>query len=166
MGDVLTQEYSKLYIMTAAETWLLRAEAALAYGTGENANDNYRAGIRTSMEQWDVAETDIVDFLATSIADLSDPMNDEEQIGNQLWLALTPDYFQGWCSIRRTGYPKIAQRTDPKLDKGVTDGYVPERFKYSSFELSTNGTNTEEAISRQGPNLITTPLWWSKKNNN
>ena len=163
MGKTLASPESKMYIMTAAETWLLRAEAALAYSTGEDANSNYRKGIETSMQQWNISASEINSFLATSTADLSDPEDDESQIGTQLWIALTPDYFQGWCSIRRSGYPVIEQRTDPKLAPGVTDGYVPERFKYSSFELSSNGVNVQEAIDRQGPNSISTPLWWSKR---
>ena len=163
MGEVLTQKSSKLYVMTAAETWFLRAEASLVYDNDiVAANSNYREGIKTSMDQWEVPVLDVIAFLSTSIADLSDPLNDEEQIGNQMWLALTPNYFEGWSYIRRTGYPVIEQRTDPDLDKGVTNGYMPERFRYSSFELSTNSINTQEAIERQGPNLITTPVWWSK----
>jgi hypothetical protein len=88
--------------------------------------------------------------------------NDQEQIGTQLWLALIPNYFEGWTQVRRTGYPVIEERTNDNLSRGVTNGMVPNRFLYSSFELSSNHANVEEAISRQGPNKIDTPVWWDK----
>ena len=164
MGDLLSSQDSRLYVLTAAETWFLRAEIELAYNNDvTKANDNFKEGIKTSLNQWEVPAADINTFLATSTADLSDPENDFAQIGMQMWLALTPNYTESWSYIRRTGYPVIKQRTDTKLDKGVTNGYIPERFKYSSFEISTNGEYTQEAIRRQGENLITTPIWWSAK---
>ena len=79
-----------------------------------------------------------------------------------MWIALTPDYFEGWSHIRRTGYPVIEERTDSDLERGVTNGIMPKRFLYSSFELSSNGTNASEAIARQGANKIDTPIWWDK----
>jgi hypothetical protein len=86
----------------------------------------------------------------------------EEQIGIQMWVAITPNYFESWSHMRRTGYPVIAQRTAVYLDRGVTQGYMPKRFLYSTQEFSTNGTNVEEAVARQGPNKIDTPVWWDQ----
>src|SRR5690554_6529735 len=46
MGLALSSPESKLYMMTAAETWLLRAEAALVYDDDPvTANTLYRQGI-------------------------------------------------------------------------------------------------------------------------
>ena len=162
MGTALSSKESKLYIMTASEVYLLRAEAALAYDNDPNkANNLYRKGIETSMEQWEVDSANISDFMARSIASLSGA-EDEKQIGTQLWLALIPNYFEGWSHIRRTGYPVIADRTAANLSQGVTNGRMPKRFLYSSFELSSNRDNVMEAISRQGPNKIDTPVWWDQ----
>lgn len=162
MGIPLSSRDSKLYIMTASEIWLLRAEAALAYDNDPGqANILYRKGIETSLKQWEVDASDIVAFMATPEASLAGH-NDELQIGTQMWLALVPNYFEGWSHIRRTGYPVIADRTDPNLSQGVTNGVLPKRFLYSSFELSSNKDNVTEAISRQGANKIDTPVWWDK----
>ncbi len=164
MGDAISSKDSELYVMTAAETWLLRAEASLAYdGDAVKANEYYRKGIETSLKQWDVEDADIVSFLASPTAELTGTQNQmEEQIGTQMWIALTPDYFEGWSYIRRTGYPVIAERTDDNLERGVTNGLMPTRFLYSTHEQSTNGTNVDEAIQRQGANKIDTPVWWDK----
>jgi len=164
IGVALASQDSKHYLMTATETWFLRAEAALVYQNDEvKANEYYRKGIETSLNQWLVEETAAIAFLDSPLATLTGSMTDKEkQIGIQMWIGIIPNYVESWAHMRRTGYPVIEQRTDPKLDPGVTNGYMPIRFKYSSFELSTNGENTQKAIDRQGPNAITTPVWWDR----
>jgi hypothetical protein len=50
---------SKLQLMTAAEAWFLKAEAAIRGWTGAGtAKDNYEAGIKTSFNQYSIAEGD------------------------------------------------------------------------------------------------------------
>lgn len=162
MGLALSSPESKLYVMTAAETWLLRAEAALAFDNDPTtANSLYRNGIETSLNQWEVDAGEIATFMASPTATLAG-VNDEEQIGVQMWLALTPNFFEGWSHIRRTGYPVIAVRTSEDLSVGATNGVMPNRFNYSSFEQGSNSANVQEAISRQGANKIDTPVWWDK----
>jgi len=89
-----------------------------------------------------------------------DEENMLRQIGTQKWLALITNFTESYTEIRRLGYPVIPRRTDPFLDAGVTDGYLPKRFLYPPEEISLNQKNVEEAIERQGPNKITTPVWW------
>ena len=162
MGLALSSRDSKLYLITAAEVWFLRAEAALVYDKNlAQANVLFKKGIETSLNQWEVAATSVSSFLASKTATLISATA-EEQIGKQMWLALAPNYFEAWTHIRRTGFPIIPSRTDPTLSQGVTKGILPKRFLYSSFELSSNGINVKEAITRQGANKIDTPVWWDK----
>ncbi|MEM9141594.1 MAG: SusD/RagB family nutrient-binding outer membrane lipoprotein [Bacteroidota bacterium] len=162
MGLTLSSADSKLYVMTASEVWLLRAEAALVYdGDPVAANTNYTRGIQTSLEQWEVPTAEIDAFMASPTAMLGD-VNPEEQIGVQMWLALIPNYFEGWTYIRRTGYPVIAQRTADNLSQGATNGFMPSRFRYSSFELGANTANVQAAIERMGGNATNTPVWWDQ----
>ncbi|MCL6267056.1 SusD/RagB family nutrient-binding outer membrane lipoprotein [Flagellimonas myxillae] len=162
MGLQLSSPESKLYVITASEVWLLRAEAALVFDNDPTAaNTLFRMGIETSLHQWEIDPTDIATFMGSPSATLAG-INDEEQIGVQMWLALVPNYFEGWIHIRRTGYPIIPVREDADLHPGVTNGIMPTRFKYSSFELGSNTNNVTEAINRQGPNAIDTPVWWDK----
>lgn len=163
MGIALSSKDSKLYMITSAEVWLLRAEAALAYNNDPvQANEWYRKGIETALKQWGIASDMVNNFMASPEASLSG-VNDEEQIGVQTWLALIPNYFEGWSHIRRTGYPQIPERTGSDLARGATNGIMPKRFLYSSFELSSNNDNVSEAISRQGDNKIDTAVWWDQK---
>jgi hypothetical protein len=162
MGLALSSKDSKLYLITASEVWFLRAEASLIYDKSQaDASLNFKKGIETSLNQWEIPATEISAFLASKNATL-DNTKTEEQIGKQMWVALVPNYFEAWNYIKRTGYPVIPVRTDPTLSQGVTKGIMPKRFLYSSFELSSNGTNVNEAIGRQGANKIDTPVWWDK----
>ncbi|MGF1557757.1 MAG: SusD/RagB family nutrient-binding outer membrane lipoprotein [Flavobacteriaceae bacterium] len=162
MGIPLSSPDSKIFLITAAETWLLRAEAALVYDTDPAAaNTLFRQGIEAALNQWEVDSSQISAFMDSPSATLAGS-NDEEQIGIQLWLALVPNYFEGWTQIRRTGYPIIEQRTADNLAQGVTNGILPTRFLYSSFEVVSNKANVEAAIANQGPNRINTPVWWDK----
>ncbi|MEG2574289.1 MAG: SusD/RagB family nutrient-binding outer membrane lipoprotein, partial [Bacteroides sp.] len=48
-------EKTPAVLMSAAEVWLLRAEAALRGYTAENAQICYENGVSTSFTQWDCA---------------------------------------------------------------------------------------------------------------
>ncbi len=154
-----------VYFLTAAEVRFLLAEAALMHLDGGDANAYYQQGIRLAMEQWNIADTSVERYLHdVAEATLSgDDENMLRQIATQKWLSFATNYIQAYASIRRTGYPVIPRRTAPWLDPGVTNGYLPKRFKYPKKELGINYDNVMEAIERQGPNEIYTPVWWDVK---
>lgn len=113
-----------------------------------------------------VSQEDIDDYLtnATS-ANLSGTQEEKfEQICTQLWISFMSNEFEGWSNIRRTGYPKIPVRTEPMFSIGVTNGEMPSRLKYPSSEVNINNENYLKAINEQGPDEITTPLWWDVRN--
>lgn len=159
-----------IYMITAAQIWLLRAETALfsINGAGGDANSMYQTAIRLAMEQWDIDSDSIDNYLAseTEATLYGDQENMFRQISTQMWIACVPNAFESWCTIRRTGYPEIPQRTSPLLDPGVTDGYMPSRVSYPlTKELTINGENLQEAISRLpgGEDLLDTRLWWDAR---
>ncbi len=156
-----------IYMITAAQIWLLRAETALfsINGAGGDANSMYQTAIRLAMEQWDI-DSDSIDAYLTSETEATlngDQENMFRQISTQMWIASIPNAFESWCTIRRTGYPVIPQRTSPLLSPGVTDGYMPSRVSYpETKELTINGENLNEAIGRLpgGEDKLDTRLWW------
>ncbi len=161
-GDILVARGTPLYEVTAAEVYFLRAEAALFLLGPGDANTLYREGIRKAMELWGVAEPEIDTFLTDEVQATLAGTDEEqfEQIGNQIWLALTPNFAESYSYIRRTGYPVIPRRTAPNLQKGDTDGVLPSRLKYPIVEEANNTDNLQEAIDSQGPNDISTKIWW------
>ena len=152
-----------VYFLCASETKFCEAEAALiGLHSGADANQLYREGIRLAMEKWNLDPDSIDLYLASeATATLSSELEPAlEQIGTQLWLSHATNFVESYNSIRRLGYPVIPRRTDPWLDPGVSDGYLPKRLLYPYNEEATNSENLQEAIDRQGPNVITTPVWW------
>ena len=155
-----------VYLITAAQILLLKAEIALfnIAGTSGDANQIYQTAITTAMEQWAIDADSISLYLANEPeASLSgDKENMFRQISTQMWITSVPNALEAWSTIRRTGYPIVAQRTNPSLDQGITDGYMPTRVEYpSTKEYSINGTNMQEAIDRlPGGNKIDAKVWW------
>ena len=160
--DTIVGQAASISEMSASEIWLLRAEAALFNIGPGDANELYRKGIQKSFEQWKVTPEKIDEYLNNSYyAKLQGTQEQQfEQICTQLWISVNPNANEGWANIRRTGYPRIQQRTEPMYSLGVTNGVLPTRLRYPSSEVNINRENYLAAIEQQGPDLITTHLWW------
>lgn len=136
-GDYFSQTQGLAKLYTAAETWFLKAEAAIrGYAGAGDAKTNYERGVQTSLEEWGKSaayNTYIND--ATSIqqayVDPKNPTNNVnlgnpilstitiqwnngdnferklERIITQKWISLYPNGSEAWAEQRRTGYPKI-----------------------------------------------------------
>lgn len=163
--DTLVGRAAPIYQMAAAEIWFLRAEAALFGIVEGDANALYREGIRNSFEQWFVDEGVSENYLANeAYANLEGSQEEMfEQISTQLWISFMSNQLEGWSNIRRTGYPVIEKRRAPDYALGVTDGVLPSRLKYPVSETNINRANNEKAVEEQGPDEITTPLWWDRR---
>jgi hypothetical protein len=152
-----------MQMMCASEICLLRAEAAL-FGLGPgDVGELYQTGIELAMDQWNIADTLVADFLANQgeASLYGDQENMFRQIATQLWISFVPNTFEAWTTIRRTGYPLIEQRTSAMLSKGVTDGYMPSRLNYPyTVEKSVNGANQDNAVANMGGDEIDLQLWW------
>ncbi|MBT5426006.1 MAG: SusD/RagB family nutrient-binding outer membrane lipoprotein [Bacteroidetes bacterium] len=159
-----------IYLITAAQIWLLRAETALfsLNGAGGDANEMYQTAIELAMEQWNI-DADSIDTYLTEKEEATlygDQENMFRQISTQMWIASLPNAFESWCTIRRTGYPVIPQRTNPEFSQGITNGYMPSRVSYPvTKERSINGDHLDEAISRLqgGEDRIDTKVWWDTR---
>jgi len=156
-----------IYMITAAQIWLYRSEAALfnISGAGGDANHMYQTAIELAMEQWDI-DTDSIDTYLAEEEEASlfgDQENMFRQISTQMWITSVPNAFESWCTIRRSGYPVIPQRTSPIFSQGITNGYMPTRVTYPlTKERTINGDNIDEAIARisGGEDKLDAKLWW------
>ena len=121
-------------LMTAAEVWFLRAEAALRGWSSESVKDCYEKGVKASFAQWGAAgaeaylesdrkPSDYVDaFKAannvkavnTLTPKWDDAAGNEDKLGRiitQKWLAMFPEGGEAWAEQRRTGYPRPVSYT-------------------------------------------------------
>jgi hypothetical protein len=145
-------------LMTYAEVLFFKAEA-IARGiiTGD-AKIEYENAIRASMAQYGIDAAATATYIAQpSVA--YDPNNYKASIGNQKWIALFGQGVEAWSEWRRLDYPRLSVVASPS---GATAGKIPVRFLYPANEQSTNAASRSAAIDRQGPDLLTTKLWWDK----
>lgn len=148
-------------VMNAAEVYFLRAEAALAGLSAENAQALYRKGIEMSMQQYAVAQPDITTYLAGSYGSLAG--TEEQQLKEIIIQKYLSNFWMGtesWAEYRRTGYPEIWTGDD----LGSTNGTIPRRGTYPQSEYSLNEANVRDAVSRlQGGDKMTSRMWWDAK---
>lgn len=151
------------YIMTLAEINFMKAEAAVM-GLGGNAQESFQAGIQASFNQWGVSDNG---YLASPMATLSGSNEDQlNQIGLQSWLAAYMVGYQGFAIARDFAIPGITDDIPdlPELfSLAIPLGRsFPQRVKYKQAAYDLNGTNLQEAISRQGVDDNATILWFAK----
>lgn len=145
---------------TYAQVLFTEAEAAhLGWiPGGEVAAANfYTQGITASMQQ---------NGITTGVAYLAQPgvaynaANAVALINTQKWIAgFMGDGWESWAEYRRTGYPQLV---DPVPTALTPDKRIPRRQQYPQSEHDLNLENYNAAIARQGPDLLTTRVWWDK----
>lgn len=80
-----------------------------------------------------------------------------ERIHLQKYYALFLADMQQWFEYRRTGHPKLPSGAGLK-----NNGVMPSRMTYPVYVQSSNPTNYQLAVAAQGPDLISTKVWWQK----
>lgn len=167
-------------IVTAAETNLLLAEAALRGYISGDAQSFYEAGVRAAMLQFQyytkassiynqyITEEAISNYLAANPYDASKAL---EQINTQYWITTFCDEYESFANWRRTGYPKLDEKrgygsssygTSSWYAQSITNNQsIPRRFTYPSSEEQSNNANYKEAVSRLSDgNTFTSRMWW------
>ncbi|NUP55471.1 MAG: SusD/RagB family nutrient-binding outer membrane lipoprotein [Gemmatimonadaceae bacterium] len=150
------------FLMTAAEVYFIRAEAAARGIVPGNAQALYEMGIRRSLEQWNVpgASSDTTYQMQPGVA-WSGATSLAQQlrlISIQKWLALYTDPIEAWSEFRRTCEPDIL-----KPGPNAIENAIPRRLYYSTTEHAVNATNVNAAIARQGADNFRTRIWWDTK---
>lgn len=174
-------------IMTAAEVWFLKAEAALRGWAGAGiAQTDYETGIQTSMTQYGVsagAAAYIADASSAPIA-YTDPQNavnnspalsnitikwDDaatnevklERIITQKWLSMFPEGQEAWTEFRRTGYPKLFPVVNNNSNGTIDTKIQVRRLAYPLSEYTTNSAAVKAGVGLLGgADNGGTRLWW------
>ncbi len=183
---------STVQLMTTAEVYFLKAEAALRGWTGAgDAQANYEQGISTSFEQHgasgvaayiaDNASTpaDYVDPVnaansATAVSNITiawdgGASNEEnlERIITQKWIAMFPEGQEAWSEFRRTGYPKIFPVVSNQSGGTIDTNIQIRRIPFVDSELSTNAAGVANAVTLLGgADHGGTRLWWDTGGSN
>ncbi|MFL5486902.1 MAG: SusD/RagB family nutrient-binding outer membrane lipoprotein [Gemmatimonadaceae bacterium] len=144
------------FVLTYAEVSFTLAEAAERGWIPGSAAAFYVQGIRASMEQWGVTDATAINaFLARPEIVYVPGTEGLRRIALQKWIALYTDGVEAWSEWRRTCVPATIK---PGPDAII--GTVPRRYEYSIREHSANSANLDVAISRQGPDVFTSRIYW------
>ena len=79
-----------------------------------------------------------------------------DQIYKEKWIALFGQGIEAWTEQRRTGIPALNPAVDAIIDE------IPSRWTYPPDEQGLNFANYKAAVAKQGPDLMTTKIWWNK----
>lgn len=198
--DVLNKNYKgysllnfnaadRIVLMTAAESYFLRAEGAIRnWNMKGSAQNFYEQGVTKSFDQYGaggvatyltddvLTATDYVDpvtpaYSASKPSTITIKWNDGdtfdkklERIITQKWLAIFPDGQEAWSEFRRTKYPKLLPILVNNSNGDVPEGSFIRRLPYPSYFSSSNPKGVSEAVSKylNGADKMGTPLWWDK----
>ena len=181
---------SKIIVMSAAEVWFLRAEAALRGYTSEDVENCYKQGITVSFSQWDA--NDISGYLESEETpaayvdafdkkfDADAPTNitpkwDEsatpeqklERIITQKWLALYPEGCEAWAEQRRTGYPRLIKVAVNNSGNTIsTDDMIRRVFFNQDYKTDNKALYDALVGKLGGADNGGTRLWWDAGQNN
>ena len=147
---------------TYAEVELMIAEAALKGWVSGDVEQHYNAGVTAAMKMYEglygpaaaVADGDITTFLQNNPYDAANGM---EQISTQHWIATFFNEYETYSNWRRTGFPVLTPVNYPGNE---TNGTIPRRMTYSTSDQSNNAANYNDAVTTQGPDKMTTRIWW------
>lgn len=192
-GDYFSNSNGKNKIMTAAEIWFLKAEAAIrGYAGAGDAGTNYNKGIEMSFAEWGKSSSYaayIADATSTE-APYIDPKNASnsipagspmlstitikwnngdsferklERIITQKWIAVYPDGPEAWAEQRRTGYPVIFRNVLNDSQGTISTDAMIRRVPIPT-KYRNNTLNYAQALQfLGGPDTGGTKLWWDKK---
>ena len=177
-------------LMTAAEVWFLRAEAALRGWTGESVRACYEQGVATSLRQHGVLQSDDYlnsDRLPADFVDTYDAGNNMkarsrvsprwedadgkevklEKIITQKWIAMFPEGCEAWAEQRRTGYPRLFPVRFNHSKEGCIDTEVMIRRLNFPGGLKTENAEQYAALVKAlgGKDNAGTRLWWDAGTN-
>jgi hypothetical protein len=95
------------------------------------------------------------------VANPFNPAKALEQINTQYWISSYINWDEAWANFRRSGYPVLVPNPYPQADPDVKGGFI-RRLSYPDREWSVNGANVQAAVDRQGPDNLSTRIFWDK----
>jgi hypothetical protein len=156
-------------IMQYAEVQFILAEAAVKGWISGTAQTFWNQGIASAINYWvpNFSESITNANFTTHMTNLSAAseiwsnalsLEDKmELIHLQKYYALFATDLQQWFEYRRTGHPVL-----PKGQGLENNGVMPARLVYPVYIQAANPVNYKAAVAAQGPDEISTQVWWQR----
>lgn len=151
--DFLDPTHPGIYMDYTEVSFLLAEAAARTYSTPKTADAHYEDAITASMNYAGIDDQAAIDSYITQVDVAFDAANWRESIGEQFWLAMFDNPFQGWAVWRKFDAPTFNLPED-------TGNPVPLRYKYPVNEQNLNEDNYDDASSAIGGDTQQTALFW------
>jgi hypothetical protein len=162
----VNKQTAPVYLVTASQTLLLLAEARhRGWITTGTAAQYFADGIRAHMDQMVTYDPNsAVSAGARDTYVAANPLvagTELEQINTQYWISSFMNSPEAFANFRRSGFPALppnpyGQPTNPD----VPNNTFIRRLTYPTVELTANTANVNDAITRQGPDKLSTRVWW------
>jgi len=153
------------FLLTYSQTQLLLAEAIVRGWASGDAAAAYANAIEAHMQQLsgfpgdtDIDQSDIDAYV------LAHPLtggSEIELINTQYWVSSFLIGDEAWANFRRSGFPAV--NPNPYPGSVLTTENFIRRLTYPDTETTVNKENLDMAISRQGPDILDTRVWWDVK---
>ena len=162
-------KYSSPFIhLSYAQVQFQLAESVVRGLIAGDAKTYYENGVRAAMSELSIYGTDGWNPGAITLAQQNAylaanpyaPANALRQINTQYWIETFPNYYEAWANMRRSGYPDTYSQLNLTLS-GNLGAQLPRRIYYPRAEYAAN-PKINEAVTRQGPDLTSTRVWWDK----
>jgi hypothetical protein len=156
LTDDLRTETGKVFVLSASEVSLARAEAADRGWTSENAEGLFVDGIDKGFEKWGLttppAYVDTLTFATGTNLNIA-------RIATQQYIASYPNGWFGWANWRRTGYPALTPTPNAVNDSGE----IPRRYVYGDTENNLTPDAVKVAVDRlPGGDTEVSSIWWDQ----
>lgn len=143
-------------LLTNFQRCFILAESVITLKTPGVADSLYKQGIRASMQETGLSQSDINTYFKANPAIVTLSGTDAHKINQiirQKWTAWVGNGYEAWNDYRRTGYPRL----QPALNVSFTPN-IPQRLLYPPSEVAANGDNIPAVT-------IATPVWWTSTAN-
>jgi hypothetical protein len=154
-GAYFLAPHAPAVIFSYAEQLFYESEAAARGFITGDAEALYNQAITASLNQYGISDQAVISNYLGQASVKYDPSNYRKSIGEQKWIALFGSGLESLAEWRRLDYPVL----EPG-NAAVLEGNIPVRFLYPGTEQSLNGNNYQQAVAAQGPDLLTTKLWF------
>ncbi len=157
-------EKSPIFMLTASELYMARAEAAEIGWTAEDKTAMYNAGIAANFAQWNLPAPAPGYYTQSSVA--LNGTNNLKKIAEQAYLSAFPNGLAGWNIWRRTGYPVLIPAPAPLNAAHVVP---PRRYTFTASEYSLTPVGVLSSIgalvpagTNQATDLQESRIWWDQ----
>lgn len=156
------------FLITYAETELMKAEAAVKGWISSDASVHFENGVAGAINYWTAFDASFartgaeVDAYIQGRGFASASTEDKIRlIAEEYWAATWLNDIESWSNWRRTGYPVLEPTQDPNRFEA---NEIPRRLRYWEAEIGANPQEYEQARARIGGDFLMTRVWWDGGN--